>query len=368
MSFENRKVLILIPGPNARGGITGYYQTLKKYFSLNVDYFERGSRNWPNRDRFLSVMFHSLIDTYNFYKKLKTKQYDLVQTTTSFSSFSIIRDSLFVLIAYWLDVKIIVFFHGWVKAFADIIEAKYIRIFKSIYFKSNAIIDLSQANKEKLIEWGYNRPIFIETTVVDAELLKGFNLNVLENKHIENSPNQVLLFMARIEKEKGIYEAIDTYAILKRKHHFLQMIIAGDGKEDLLVKEYVAKLNLLDIIFTGFVNNPRKKELLINSQIYILPSYSEGMPTTVLEAMAFGLPVITRPVGGIPDIFKNGINGFYDESKDPIVFAGLIEKLLINKPLMKEIAFNNYNYAQERFLSDKVVKRIENIFNNTLNS
>lgn len=368
MLVENKRILILVPGSNARGGITNYYQTLKKYFILPVDYFERGSREWPNRNGFLFVLFRIIKDACLFYKKLSTKKYALIQTTTSFSSYSVLRDALFILIAKRFKVKIIVFFHGWNLAFAKTIETKYFRIFKSIFFNTNAIIDLSNSNKDKIIAWGYNRPVFIETTVVDEELIMGLSLDALKEKYSVNTNKLLLLFLARIEKTKGIYEAIDAYALLKKKYSFIQMIIAGDGKEEHKVKEYVTKMNLTDIIFTGFVEGPNKKELFLKSQIYILPSYSEGMPTTVLEAMAFGLPVVTRPVGGIPDFFENGVNGFYNESKDPIVFASLIEKLLLNKPLMEKIAICNFKYAQGRFISNIVVERVERIFKTVINS
>jgi glycosyltransferase involved in cell wall biosynthesis len=364
--FERKRILILVPGPNARGGITGYYRTLIKYFTLPIEYFERGSREWPNRNNFFSVLFRFVKDACRFYKKLSTKEYALVQTTTSFSSYSIIRDAIFILIAQRFKVKIIVFYHGWDMAFAKTIERKYLKLFKHIYFNTNAIIDLSCSNIEKIVAWGYTRPVFIETTVVDTELVQDISLDELQEKYSVKNRKLFLLFLARIEKAKGIYEAIDTYARLKEKYSFLQMIIAGDGKEELAAKEYVAKMNLTDIVFTGFVDGLNKKELFLKSQIYILPSYSEGMPTSVLEAMAFGIPVITRSVGGIPDFFINGENGFITNSKDPDIFADLIEKILLNRALMRKIAINNFNYAHNRFLSNIVVKRVEKIFSDII--
>lgn len=357
-----KKILILVPGKNARGGITGYYETLGKYFSLSVEYFERGSRNWPKRENFFLVLFRFIKDAFCFYKKLRTGDYTIIQTTTSFSPHSIIRDSIFLLIAQRFDVKIIVFFHGWNINFAKTIETKFLKIFKQIYFKSDAIIDLSEVNKESLISWGFTKRIYIETTVVDSKLVGELNHTDIKNKFLLNQNRIVLLFLARIEKEKGIYEAIDTFSILKMKYPFIEMIIAGDGSEEKACGQYVKKRNLEDINFVGYVSGTEKREVFIRSHIYILPSYSEGLPTTLLEAMAFGLPAITRPVGGIPDIFINGQNGFYDESKDPIIFARLVENLILDRDLMNKISMNNFIYAQNRFSSSKVVERVEKIF------
>ncbi len=86
------------------------------------------------------------------------------------------------------------------------------------------------------------------------------------------------------------------------------------------------------------------------------------MPTSVLEAMAFGLPVITRPVGGLKDFFINGEHGFMTESKDPEIIAGLIEKIIPDKGLWKRISINVHEYAKERFMASMVAKRLEDIY------
>jgi glycosyltransferase involved in cell wall biosynthesis len=116
----------------------------------------------------------------------------------------------------------------------------------------------------------------------------------------------------------------------------------------------------------GFVDKAQKTETYKYADIYILPSYYEGMPTTVIEAMAFGIPIITRNVGGLPDFFVNGVHGYITDSKSPDVFAGFIDLMLNNKSLMADIAINNYNYAQQHFLLSKVVKRVEAIFNDVI--
>ena len=86
------------------------------------------------------------------------------------------------------------------------------------------------------------------------------------------------------------------------------------------------------------------------------------MPNSVLEAMAFGLPIITRPVGGIADFFENSHHGFITKSRDPSVFANYIEKLISNKVLYKKSSLYNYKYAQENFLASKVAKVLEKIY------
>ena len=114
------------------------------------------------------------------------------------------------------------------------------------------------------------------------------------------------------------------------------------------------------------MSGQEKKELLETANIFCFPSYGEGMPNVVIEAMAFGLPVVTRRVGGLADFFKDGEHGFFTTSKDPIIFADFIEKLLVNQQLYEEISLNNYQYARSNFLASCAAKRLEEIYRSVL--
>ncbi len=363
---KNKKILILVPGINARGGITNYYQVLKNQFSYSVEYFTRGARKWPIRKGWLNETIRAVKDVIRFFLLLKTGNYSLIQTNTSLGNLALIRDGIFILAAMPFKVKIVVFFRGLDVNFQRIIEKKYLGLFKQLFFLSDCSIVLSSQFRNKLLLWGYRKPIYLETTVVDENLIKTIDQKFVVEKYtsIQNRIN--LLFLARIEIAKGIYETIATYILLKKKYPQIELSIAGDGYELDNVKNYVKKKSIADVNFHGFVYGIKKAQLYKDAHIYIFPSYREGMPNSLLEAMAFGLPIITRPVGGIVDIFKNGINGFICETKDPVDFAQNIEKLLENKNLMQEIATKNFRYAKEKFFPTKVVARLENIYTQTL--
>ena len=172
-----------------------------------------------------------------------------------------------------------------------------------------------------------------------------------------------ILYLARIERAKGIYESIQVHRILEEKYRNIKLLIAGDGQELENVRELIKRRNIKNIEILGYVEGKNKRELFINSDIYLFPtSHGEGMPNSVLEAMAFGLPIITRRVGGLKDFFVDGKMGFSTESNNPKDLANLTEKLIVDKDLRKSIAHYSYQYAQENFLASKVVKRIENIY------
>lgn len=350
--MEHRiKILINTPNINKCGGVADYFSSLKNKFSFDIKYNYIGGKS---KSHFF--VLNQIKDYFKFIILLFKFKPDLVHLNPSLDKKAVIRDGLYLLIASIFKKKTIVFWRGWDKNFEKLIKDKHKHLFKFIFSKANSHIVLANEFKSKLIEWGISKPIYLETTKVDDDLLKYFSIK--NKKYTEIN----ILFLTRIEKYKGIYETIETYSILKKRNENVNLIIAGDGSELKNVKQYVKINNLKDVSFLGFVKNKEKTQSFSISDIYIFPSYSEGMPASVIEAMAFGLPIITRPVGGLKDFFENGKMGYITESKDPKVFAELIEKLITDKEKMKKIGKYNHEYAKNRFLASKVAKRLENIY------
>ena len=97
------------------------------------------------------------------------------------------------------------------------------------------------------------------------------------------------------------------------------------------------------------------------ADLYLFPTFhAEGMPTSVLEAMAFGLPVITRPVGGLQDFFVDGKMGRLIDSLDPNDFASVIMDYIQSPIDVKRISLFNHEYALEHFMASIVAKKLEN--------
>ena len=82
--------------------------------------------------------------------------------------------------------------------------------------------------------------------------------------------------------------------------------------------------------------------------------------------MAFGLPVITRPVGGIKDFFINGVHGFIAESKSVDVFVELVKQLITDVELFNKISLHNYSFAKEYFIGSKVALRVQAVYSELL--
>ena len=191
---------------------------------------------------------------------------------------------------------------------------------------------------------------------------------MLLNKRQNASNNLNILFLARTERSKGIFEAIEAYKIFKKRNSNINvsLTIAGDGFEFENVKEYLISEKIIDVILLGHIDGPQKAEAYCESDVYLFPSYSEGMPNSVLEAMAFGLPVLSSAVGALPYIIKDDINGYTTESIDPEILASYLQKL-INPEVRYKIGLNNTLEARSKYISTKVVERLQEVYNNVNN-
>jgi glycosyltransferase involved in cell wall biosynthesis len=227
---------------------------------------------------------------------------------------------------------------------------------------------LSSDFESQLKSWGVSVPIFRETTCVQEELLKDFDIQIKWSKPGSVNPLKVL-FLARLDKAKGAFETVNAFKLLGDKGFSVFLTIAGDGPIRNELQMLAKELGLNDkfIQFTGDIRGEKKINAFTEHHIYCFPTYfGEGLPTSVLEAMAFGMPVITRPVGGLKDFFENDKMGYFVETKDPVDIANCLERLLVDYNKMIKIGKYNYRYAQNNFMASVVARRLTAIYDNVL--
>lgn len=360
------KIIVSVTAPDALGGIASYFYTIKKYFKYNIKYVIRGPRNSLKKYNKLSEVTRIILDILIFMFEVARPSVKIVHLNTSLGKRGVPRDLVFIYLAKLMNKSTIVFFHGWNPGIEKEINEGRFGLFKKYISKIDFAITLSNHSKNKLREWGFKNKIYLETTIVDDAELLGWDENDLKKRinSIGSDKSIEFLFLARIIKEKGVYEAIDTFKMLSKKHPNIYFNLAGDGPELENVKKYIEQKNVKNAKFYGYATGKDKIDLLKKSHILLFPSYNEGMPIAVLEAMAFGLIIVTRPVGGLIDFFTDEM-GIMLNTLEPKVFAENID-ILLEKDLMN-ISINNYRYAKEHFYASIAVKRIENIYNHLLN-
>ena len=343
------KVLVVGPDLNDPGGVANYYNTVFPRLSepgVESHYLEIGSTHGSRSG------FHIVRDQIRFWKAITRLQPDIIHLNPSLVPKSFFRDGLFVFLAKMRKRRVLVFFRGWQVPFEQHVSTWFNWFFRVTYLRVDMFIVLASRFATCLRQWGVSAPVHLSNTVVNDEVLSDF---VIDNKISElQSAGLNLLFMARLERRKGVVELMRAVMMLIDKGQPIKLTIAGDGPamhEVRHLMESSAEYSRM-IHIAGYVRGKEKYDILRSHHIFCFPTqYDEGMPNSIMEAMAFGMPVITCPVGGIVDFFDDGAMGFLIGGGDSAEIANAIERLLSDRRKCVNIAYYNHEYALHRFLA-----------------
>lgn len=138
---------------------------------------------------------------------------------------------------------------------------------------------------------------------------------------------RVVLTVARLLRAKGLYDLVEAARTVVERHPDVRFAIAGDGPAESGLRAQIVRYGLeRQVILLG--HRPDVSRLLDRATVFCLPSHHEGVPLSVLEAMARGLPCVTTAVGGIPDVVRDGVDGIVVPPQDPPALAAAIERVL----------------------------------------
>ncbi len=352
------KVLIMHRDSDVLGGVEKYFLKIRDKFTEPKEYFTMGRR--PGEEGSTAMTFRMISDYWRFILLLMKRRFDLIHLNPSIDQKSFFRDGVFHIICRIFRQKTLIFFRGWYTVFEATIR-RHPWLFRLFYAQADGFIVMSSEYEGLIRDWGARSIVFRECAIADDAELKGLDINQTIADR-ESANEWRLLFAARVTRDKGIYELAQAVSLLQKEVDNVRLIIAGDSPELDEVKQFISKLDIAHVVFTGYVTGAEKDRLFKTSHIFCLPTYYEGFPNAVVEAMAVGLPIVTRSVGGLRDFFASRTHGFITDSKDPIVFTGFLKELITNPALYKQVSLNNYHYSQEHFLASRAAARLQEIY------
>jgi glycosyltransferase involved in cell wall biosynthesis len=198
------------------------------------------------------------------------------------------------------------------------------------------------------------------TVIRNWILTHQYDENFVQRHKLANASTIKILFLGWVIKDKGIFELLDAFNQLQSPS--VRLWIAGDGPELEAAKAKVSELKLSEVVhFYGWVFNDQKMQLLKEADIFVLPSYAEGMPNAVLEAMASGIPVVATTVGGIPDLIKDNVNGFLVKPGDANMLAEKITLLINDAEKRKSFSESAHVYSKENHSVEAAIESFRQI-------
>ncbi|MDF2943016.1 MAG: glycosyl transferase, group 1 [Herbinix sp.] len=165
-----------------------------------------------------------------------------------------------------------------------------------------------------------------------------------------------VLFLGVLTKRKGVHDLLDAVAMLEKQGALnkIKFVIAGSGVEEEALKKKCSEMQLEGYVeFLGWTAGKKKIELLKHSQVLVLPSYNEGLPIAILEAISFGLPVISTRVGDISSSVIDCENGYLITPGDVSSLATMIGRIISDKELYLRLSRNARKLAEEKFSEEK---------------
>ena len=185
-------------------------------------------------------------------------------------------------------------------------------------------------------------------------------------KNAEENVVPTLICVSRLDNKKGIEYAIESVHSLVKEYPESRLLIIGDGDFRKYLENMVTTLELSkNIEFLGSIPNIQVANYLREADIFLLPSLSEGLPLTLLEAMACGLPIIATPVSIVPEIIQKWNNGIIVSFKSSDEITNAVRQM-VETGLVSKLGSNSYHASKCTYSWSVISKKYEELYSQIL--
>ena len=345
---------ILTIGPdyhNHRGGIGAVIEIYSKYFDeFNfIPTYKAGSVLYKTYAFFIGLLKIS-------YTLLQNRKIKIVHIHGASNSSFYRKFFFFIFSKFLFGRKVVYHVHG-AEYHLFFAKSKTKKLFRKFINRVDILICLSESWKQFFEENFNPNKIEILPNIVDYPAIRGGGRDIRKIR---------FLFLGYIDNRKGVFDLIEVINnnvdVFSNK---IELIIGGNG-EVVKLQNLIEKYQIGHIVkFVGWIQNETKIQYLQNTDIYILPSYNEGLPISILEAMSYGKPIISTDVGGIPEIVKNNENGFLISPGNLEQIEKSINHFIENPKDIEKFGAISAKMV-EKNLPNNVFLQLENVYNEIL--
>ncbi len=367
-SLSGGRVLVSGHIPPPMGGIAMFYQSLlgsslpKK---VNLMFVQTSSQKRDLADAgkaSLSNAVSAVQDCIRFFKAV-VKHKPQVSHIATAPGFSFLKHSICVLIANLFGSKILIHPHCSLAALYTDRPERWQKYVRWVLKRTDGLIALSKEWKqiEQILP---GLPVFLLPNAInqdDYRLIAQSRINKSPARSVKN-----VLYLGYLGKTKGTFDLVEAARlVLTRRSDVIFHLVGGElarGEREALQQ----KINALGLNGNVRLHEPveyaEKLEYFRQADIFVYPSYYEGMPMAVIEAMASGLPVVASNVGGLPDLVMDNENGLLTPPGDPWSLSDSLNVLLDNVNLCHAMQQKSSKLAAEKYDIEKLVDELIRIY------
>ncbi len=350
---KSYKICMIVPQADVKGGIAsvvnGYHNSIME--KENQLYYIESYRDGNKIDKLLKA----IKSYFKYMRVLCLYNPDLIHIHSSFG-LSFYRKLPFIWIGNKCRIPIINHIHGseFDKFYTNASNRKKALVVK-VFAKCSQLIVLSEEWKNRLSEVMPKEKISIVENYTEIQPID-----------LDKKKNQIL-YLGLINENKGCFDIPQIVKMVAERINDFKFVLGGVGEIDSVKSQlkYLKVSHLVD--FPGWVCDDEKARYLNESKIFFLPSYTEAMPMSILEAIGHGAVVVSTNVGGIPNVITTGVNGMLCKPGDINGFVEALILLLNNNELRKDYAEKAFDVAKLKFTKEIHLEKILSLYRKILN-
>ncbi len=348
-------VAMIVPQPDVQGGIAAVvngYRDSRLEQDCCIEYIE------SYRDGSAMDKLRKGLRAYaQFRALLRRHRPDLVHIHSSFGP-SFYRKMPFILMSKRAGIPVVNHIHGaeFGPFYAEASGAKRWLV-RRIYGKCDRFLVLSKEWEERIGQ------------IVPKEritILENYSIQAVEAPTEESGTSHQILFLGEIGQRKGGYDMPEILRLVKQQVPDVRLVIAGAGDREGVERLLAEKGCREAAVFPGWLRGKDKDKALRESSVFLLPSYNEGMPMSILDAMGYALPIVSTNAGGIPQLVKEGVNGFLCAPGDTKAMADALILLLTEEDRRRLAGMESLQIVEERFGLSHHLDVLERVYKETV--
>lgn len=261
-------------------------------------------------------------------------------------------------------VRLVSTCHNWLGK--DLKMRAYAALDKRLLRRFDAVAGVSADVVSELCRYVPSHRVVRIGNGVDPEAFRRLMPSERAKQELGLPAKPLLGFVGRLTREKGVHDVLYAAQALRHERCDFQLLIIGDGEERQALEQQAQALGIASAVtFTG---TRADMPLLYSAlDVFVLPSYQEGFPMSVLEAMACGVPVIATRVGDVPEIVEQGATGLLVPPGDRSALQAAIAQLLTDAQKRHDLGAAGHRRLCERFTSNAMARRYRALYEEVLN-